>query len=50
MISTCGYSIRRTKENIFFCIVVSEEVSNMVDFEGFIVLIGTESGGIFFVF
>ena len=27
------------KDNIFFCIVVSKEVSNMVDFEGVMVLI-----------
>ena len=38
MISTCGYKIRQKKENLFFCIVVSEEVSNLIDFEGVMIL------------
>ena len=39
MVSTCGYNIRRKEEKIFLCIVVSEEVSNLIDCEGVMVLI-----------
>ena len=38
MVSTCDYSIRQKKENIFFCFVVSTEVSVVIDVDGVMVL------------